>query len=365
MIEDTLKLFSYFKRTYTLPFQYNIPTYTEQYLNSHSFFKRFFKFFRRYLYIFFKNHIKLEQNYIQENQKNILWINLSAPSLGDSLMDLSSRILLEDKKVDLYTDKKNAHIYFSDGVFENIFTNYQDLQEAKYDLIIIDSYGTKSLKTKFSYFSKIPYVGMYGYYNGPEVNRVLYSFHRMNQLLGYKKSEFEINNIAKSMIYISKDDEKLITTVSLPQNYISIAIGGEWEYRTYKFWNKIIKYILEKYPEENIVLIGSTNALQEATTLSQKFGKKIYNKVAKYSFNQTAQIIKNSNLLLCCDGGLMHAANSVQTPIIPLFARLTPAMQLTATIKAYPLFDEINVNNIKPEQIIKKFEDYKRENHEY
>lgn len=355
-------MFDSFKKTYTLPFKYDIPHYTQKYLDTTSFFKRFSKFFRRYVFILLNGHWSLEQNAIKDNQKNILWINLSAPSLGDSLMDLSSRVLLEGKEVDLFTDPKNAHIYKSDKIFNHCFTDPQDIDPLKYDLVIIDSYGTKSLKTKFKYLQKLPYVGMYGHYNGPEVNRVLYSFHRMNQLLGYKISENEINTTSRAVMFISSEDENLIVDSGLSKEYLVIAIGGEWDYRTYNSWDKVIEYITINYPDEHIVLIGSNNAKdEEAKLLSQFSDKNVISVVAKYSFNQTAQIIKNSKVMLCCDGGLMHAANSVGTDIIPLFAHLTPQMQLTEAIKAYPMYDVTNVNNIKSEDVIEKFEQYKKE----
>ena len=75
------------------------------------------------------------------------------------------------------------------------------------------------------------------------------------------------------------------------------------------------------------------------------------NCVAKFDFNQTAQIIKGASILICCDGGLMHAANSVDTPIIPLFARLTEQMQLTDPICSFALFDDYDVNNINVKDI--------------
>jgi len=355
-------MLSTFKKTYTLPFKYDIPHYTQKYLDTTSFFKRFSKFFRRYIFIALKSHLSLEQNEIREDQKNILWVNLSAPSLGDSLMDLSSRVLLEGKQVDLFTDSKNGHIYKNDKIFNNCFTDSKDIESAKYDLVIIDSYGTKSLKTKFKYLPKLPYVGMYGHYNGPEVNRVLYSFHRMNQLLGYPVTENKINTTARAVMFISDEDEKLIADSELPKDYITIAIGGEWDYRTYNLWDVVIEHIVTNYPNENIVLLGSNNAKEEESKLLSKFENiNVTSVVAKYSFNQTAGIIKSSKVMLCCDGGLMHAANSVGTDIIPLFAHLTPQMQLTDAITAYPMYDVKNVNNIKTSDVIESFEKYKKD----
>ena len=77
--------------------------------------------------------------------------------------------------------------------------------------------------------------------------------------------------------------------------------------------------------------------------------------VSKLTFNQTGEIIRQANVLLCCDGGLMHAANALDTRIIPLFARLTADMQLTKSCRSLPLFDSTDVNNISVEDIILKY----------
>jgi len=354
-------MFSDFSRTYKLPFKYDIPNYTESYLKSASFFKRMSKFLRRYLYIFFTGQSKLEQNEILDNHKNILWINLSAPSLGDSLMDLSSRVLLENKNVDLYTDKKNAHIYLNDKIFKSVIIDENKIED-KYDLVIIDSYSTRSLKIKIKNLKNRPFVGMYGYYNGPEVNRVLYSFHQMNALLGYPNKEEKINTTAKTYMYISKEDKSIIDNLELPKNFISIVLGGEWDYRTYNSWDKVIEKIYSINENTNIVFIGSSNAIDIAEDLTKKFkDKSICNCVAKFTFSQTAEIIKRANIQLCCDGGLMHAANGVGTTILPLFAHLTPQMQLTNAIEAFALFDKHTVNNIDEKSIIEKYKVYLEE----
>ena len=57
----------------------------------------------------------------------------------------------------------------------------------------------------------------------------------------------------------------------------------------------------------------------------------------------------------------MHAANAVHTPIVSLFARLTPTMQLTENIVSFALFNETDVNNISVKSILEeysKFVDY-------
>jgi len=345
-----------FSKTYALPFKFTIPNYTQDFLDQTSIFKRWLKFIKRYLYIVLKAQKNLEVFKISTNHKNILWINISAPSLGDSLMDLSSRVMLKGRSVDLFTDQKNAHIYMDDHIFNNIYTKIEDVDSFEYDLVIIDSYSSRSIDVKSKIAPTTPFIGIFGYYNGPEVNRVLFSFHQMNHVLGYTEVESKINSTAKASMSISRSDQEAIAQIGLPEKYIAIVLGGEWDYRTYGKWDKVVEQILTKNKQTNIVFIGSGNAKDIAKDLLSQFSKNnVFNCVAKYSFNQTAQIIKQAQILLCCDGGLMHAANAVNTPIVPLFARLTPQMQLTDAINAFPLFDKSDVNNISAEAVLEKY----------
>jgi heptosyltransferase-2 len=303
-----------------------------------------------------KRQKSLEIRNILPEHRSILWINISAPSLGDSLMDLSSRVILRGRKVDLFTDKKNASLYQNDSVFSRIFTCKAEFTQHKYDLVILDSFSTRSIDIKTQILPLNPFVGMFGYYNGPEVNRVLFSFHRMNQLLGYVNSETEVNKVARPSMAIEINNLPSVEGLNLPSSYIAIALGGEWAYRTYNKWGEVIDKLTMNNDKLNLVFVGSDNAKESAKALTETFPRdNIFNCVAKFTFNQTAQIIKGANILLCCDGGLMHSANAVNTPIVPLFAKLTPLMQLTESIQAFPLFDANNVNNIPVEDILVKY----------
>ena len=345
-----------FKKTYTLPFKYKIPHYIEDFVKQKALLKSGVKYFKRYLFILLNGQRRLEVFSILPSHQNILWINLSAPSFGDSLMDLSSRELLKGKNIDLFTTDRITEIFKDDKRFNKIYSNIGLASKNSYSLVIVDSFSTRSIKAKFHIAPKVDFIGMYGYFNGPEVNRVLFSFHQMNHLLGYPKSESEINSSARSSMSISTSDKDIVNKINLPEKYIAVALGGEWGYRSYQNWSKVIENILKKNIYLNIVLIGSGNAHAISKKIFLQFSNaNISNCVDRYSFNQTAQIISQSDILICCDGGLMHAANSVNKTIIPLFARLTPEMQLTDCINAFPLFDDTNVNNITIEDVIEKY----------
>ena len=99
-----------FKRTYKLPFKSYIPNYTEDFLANASLLTCRFKYIKRLLFLLIRGQKSLQVENILSEHQRILWINISAPSLGDSLMDLSSRILLKNKKIDLFTSKKNEDL---------------------------------------------------------------------------------------------------------------------------------------------------------------------------------------------------------------------------------------------------------------
>ena len=145
-----------YKKTYTLPFKFGIPNYSQAFLEETSAFKRLLKYIKRYFYIILRRQNKHEVFNILPSHNRILWINLSAPSLGDSLMDLSSRVMLKDKNIDLFTDKKNAILYDDDQVFSNVYTKQEKVCSSKYDLVIIDSYSTKSINIKSNLVFKYP-----------------------------------------------------------------------------------------------------------------------------------------------------------------------------------------------------------------
>tara|TARA_B100000795_G_C22768460_1_gene426786 strand:- start:579 stop:1688 length:1110 start_codon:yes stop_codon:yes gene_type:complete len=344
-----------FKRTHTLPFRFEVPNSTEVFLKTKTLSSSRIKFIKRYLYLQLKRQILLEINNITINHQKILWINISAPSLGDSLMDLSSRVMLKDREIDLFTDKKNAPIYKNDSYFSSVFSEYHMINKKKYDLVILDSYSSRSVYIKVQMANSTPFVSMFGYYNGPEVNRVLFSFHQMNNLLDYKKKENEINKLARPSIFISNDDKKFIKSFKLPRNFIAIVIGGEWEFRTFNNWGLVIEKLIMLDKNITIILIGSHNGLEAANLIINKFpADRILNFVAKFTFNQTAEVINQAKYTVCCDGGLLHASNAVGKTTVSLLAKLDSNMQLTPANKSFSLFDDSNVNNISVKDVLKK-----------
>ena len=105
-----------------------------------------------------------------------------------------------------------------------------------------------------------------------------------------------------------------------------------------------------------IVLIGSKNATEQSLEILEKFSEyNFLNFVARLTFNQTIEVIRQSKLLLCCDGGLLHGATAVNANTLALLARLTPEMLLTKNTSAFSLYDANNVNSISVNDILSKY----------
>jgi heptosyltransferase-2 len=343
-----------FYRTYTTPFEEKIPSFVDDFFLRVPVFKRFLRFFSRYIYAEFslRNSDKVETISVQH--KRILWIQWVDSSLGDSLMDLSSRVLLKGKKVDLLTKEYTADIFKDDLIFEHIFTNSSQCNPDDYDLLIIDSYRERSLKSFIGRLSHIPHVPLYGYYNVDDFNRLYFSFYRVNQLLLHPYDESFIKDTARPLLPITPLDKSIVEGFCLPSRFIAIAIGGIWKERTFHHWLDVIDNIFSKNIADKVVLVGANEAKEEASLICEKSSGKVISFVGECTFNQTAQVISRATMLICADGGLLHAANAVATPIVGLFHEVDPCARLVEANKSFGLMNKENINNINVIDIIKK-----------
>lgn len=344
-----------FYRTYTTPFKEKIPASLDDFFRRVSIFKRFKRFFGRYLYaeIVLRKSQKLERITLQHQK--ILWVQWVDSYLGDSLMDLSSRVLLKDREIDLLTKENVSSIYQDDAIFKNIFTSPEQCSSKKYDLIIIDSYRQRSLKMLAKYFLTLPHVTLFGYYNVDDFNRLYFSFYRINQLLGSSFNSDYIKKIAKPMLTITHSDKLIIDNYYLPDKFITIAIGGASRQRTFSKWSELVSSMISKKLVDNVILIGSIDACKDADYILKVNPNNVTSMVGKCSFKQSARIIQKSQFLICADGGLLHAANAVNTTVISLFYYINPMVRLVDSNKSIGLVDIQDINNIGIESIIEKF----------
>jgi heptosyltransferase-2 len=335
------KLLALYSKSYKLHF--NLPNNRGEYLLGEAFkLKRLIKFFKRYFYLWWWGQLTLEKSSIAKEMKTILWINTTAPSLGDSLMDLSGRVLISDKHLDLYTDPKNSLLYANDAIFQQVFDQPESLTGRPYDFILIDSFSPRSFNLKLKYFPHTPFAGLYGFLNGFDLNRTLFSYYRIAELFEVNLNNLE--NLAKPSLTISPTAQATIANFFLPEDVIAIAVGGEWDFRTFDRWTEVIDLLYEK-GERHIVLVGSSNGLKTANQILNKYPT-LWDFVGQLSLSETVAVLAKSKVVLCADGGILHLANAIDKPTVSLFASIHPQLRLTQANLSIPLYDDISVKNI-------------------
>lgn len=301
----------------------------------------FVKFLKRWIFLLVCGQIRLERRCIPTDARRILWINLTAPSLGDALMDLAARRLLRGRSVDLLTDERNIALFRGDPWFAQVFsleaTTVLATNANSYDFVILDSYSPRSVAPKVRFARSTPFVGLYGFVNGFEVHRTLFSFHRLGCLLGLTVQDLRprvpsthlgalLPTVGGAQPEEHEPNQRscLGVDVSLPTKLIAIGVGGEWRFRTYRHWLPVIQGILQSLPDRHLVLLGSENGLIDAETIEAGLGEeslgRVRNLVGRCSIDQTCAVLRRCMAYVGADGGLWHLATGCNLPSVVLLA---------------------------------------------
>lgn len=300
----------------------------------------------------------LQRPFIDRGIRRVLWIYKGSPQIGDSLMDLASRVMLAARgcKVDLCTDPHLAELYRADDVFRRVFSDAGAVSSAEYDLVILDSFKWRCLEDKFRHFPDLPYVTMRGYFSGPEFNRTLFSFFRMNQLLETGMSDAEIHSRALPHLIGSREDREAVAELGLPGNAVAFAIGGAAPGRTYRHWHKVIVPLLQRQPDISVVLLGSRNATEMRDAIlheSPALAYRIVDLVDRCPLLQSFEVLRRCILGVAADGGLLHMANAAGIPTVSLFdCDISPALRLTTANRSIPLRSNGDMSAIAPGEVL-------------
>ena len=288
---------------------------------------------------------------IEPKHLRILWINLAAPSLGDSLMDLSARVLLNKRQVDLLTHTKNVALYREDPWFRNVSDAIGDFRKEKYDLVICDSFSPRVLFRKLLVAPVTSHVGIYGFLNGFEVHRTYFAFARMMELL-------DLDRISEPMRPTLMRPRELRDQP--PEVDVCIAIGGEWSFRTYDHWLPVVSWLIAQ--GYSVSLVGSRNGAKSASEILE-MEPSVRSTVGLLSLPEVVAEIANARVFIGADGGLWHIACAISVPSVALFAdcqifdnegnRVT---RETKDMICECLYDNYEVSNIPNDSITVAFE---------
>ena len=88
-----------------------------------------------------------------------------------------------------------------------------------------------------------------------------------------------------------------------------------------EFCNKI------NYP---IILLGGREDFKIGEEISEAIGLKIYNACGKFNLNESADLVRQSKLVITHDTGLMHIAAALQKPILSIWGNTIPEFGMAA-----------------------------------
>ena len=218
-----------------------------------------------------------------------------------------------------YIDK--LHVYTNNG--KSII---QNLKNEKFDYIIDlhrnirTSRIKSSLKVQSFSFKKLN-IKKWLYVNF-KINRMP-DIHIVDRYLQAVK-KLNVLNDKKGLDYFLADSD-IVNIKTLPESYrngyILFAVGAK--HNTKKLSSeKIISLCKKLY--KPIIIAGGKEDFAIAEEVEKHVGENIYNACGKYSINQSASLVKQANLVITHDTGLMHIAAAFKKKIISIWGNTVP-----------------------------------------
>ena len=240
---------------------------------------------------------------------------------------------VKDAEVHYLTKNNFSKIMLNNPFVDKVYSIQKDVSEVlpdlkkeQYDYIIDLHHNLRSLHVKtvlsrksFSFdkinFEKWLIVNL-------KINR-LPPVHIVDRYFETVKT-LGVENDGLGLDYFIKPDDE-ISIQSLPEShrkgYIAIVIGA--------------KHFTKRFPEEKIIelcdklnmpviLLGGSEDAERGNLISAEVGSNIYNACGKYSLDQSASLIKQSELVITNDTGLMHIAAAFKKKIISIWGNTIP-----------------------------------------
>ena len=133
---------------------------------------------------------------------------------------------------------------------------------------------------------------------------------------------FDINNDGKGLDYFLPIEDSYVPD-GIPGKYIALAIGAQHE--TKKAGPDLLADICDKIDFPVVILGGKEDsALAGAVSDRLRKNKKVFDFTGRISLNQSALLVKNAEMVITHDTGLMHIAAAFNKKIISLWGNTIP-----------------------------------------
>ncbi len=273
---------------------------------------------------------------VKENNKNAILHLLTTPRTQNLIKH--QKIFNKIYTFDLNRAKKIQNVEYT---IKNISNLIGKLRKQKYDLVI-NFFRLPTLWGTLRMLFFIKLIGAkktagrsprYKFFDYTYVEENLHEIEKnlkLCEMLGFKIKE------KLPQIIIPEEAEERIKKWLYkinPQNKILIGInlGGmkpayRWDTENYR---KLCEEILKKY-DAKIILIGA----KEDKIYAKYFEDlNVISAIGKFSLIEICALLKNLNLLITHDSGIMHIASALSTPLIALLGPAHPSVEPVGTGK--------------------------------
>ena len=135
---------------------------------------------------------------------------------------------------------------------------------------------------------------------------------------------FDIKNDNEGLDYFIPDKDKVQLSdlpVKFQNGYVGFVIGAG--HFTKRLPTEKIAKICTKL-NLPVILLGGPDDKDTANTIIENSTGTIYNACGNYSLNQSASLVKNANVIITHDTGLMHIAAAFKKKIISIWGNTIP-----------------------------------------
>lgn len=340
--------------TYTPPFDQPLPSNVQAYLQQARPLKLGWRRLRRMAWLALNGQSALQRERIEPQHRRILWIHSGMPQVGDSLMDLACRDLFRGTghQVDLLINPHLVPLFAHDDVFQRVYGDAAQAASNPYDLVILLTASSHSLREKFRHFRSVPFVHQIGFYNGPEFHRTLFGHYRLAQLLGRPAPPDEVLPVACPHLVPGEAAVSAVDALGLPARYVVLGVGGVRGWRTYDHWTEVAAG-LPLPPDVAVVLVGAANGREAAEAIRAATTQRlVIDRVDRHPLPEVYEILRRSQAAACADGGLLHVANAARVPTVSLFAeRIDPSYRLTPANRSVAFHAPGEVSDTPPAEV--------------
>jgi heptosyltransferase-2 len=317
------------------------------------------KYLHKHLLLKWRGQTRLELTNTA-SLRRLLWIYTGKRNFGDATMDMSGRALLKGRgfEIDLFTLPNLHKLFEEDDVFQNVYSDLQQLSGRPYDAIVMSEFNLPSIKLKARHFRHLPYVCLFQYFYGPDRNQTSFSYAAVNHAFSLGYPAASIVSMSKPYLATNAATRESVRACLPNTRFLALAVGGLDANRTYRRWSELLELIDQSDEHgmpKHIVLLGSDNGLAIAEALlKQTFSRlTISSWVGQLSLLQSREIAAQASLFVGADGGLMHVAHSTPTPSVSLFSdREPPYLRLTEQCHSIGIQSTGDVDEITPAVIM-------------